>query len=115
MLQKKSKVVPDGNGPVLMLGGIALEELRRVMSETMDKAFGEIKDDLRRINQRLASLDQNDWQPRLAMEVHVTSDKKIRECTENAAAAVQVKHGDICSAKKGPSRPEKFDLLRHKS
>ena len=56
MLRKKSKATPEGNDPISMLGGITLEELRRVMSETMGKAFGEIKEDLRRINQRLASL-----------------------------------------------------------
>ena len=45
MLRQKSKAVPEGNGPIPMLGGITLEELRRVMSEMMSKAFGEIKEE----------------------------------------------------------------------
>ena len=39
-------------------------------------------------------------QPRLAMEADVTADKKTRERTEGATAAVQAKHGDSCSAKR---------------
>ena len=62
MLRKKSKAVPEGNGPIpqdsyVMLGGITLEELRRVMSKTMGKALEELKEDMRRVNQRLASLE----------------------------------------------------------
>ena len=67
----------------------------------MDKAFGEFKKDLRRINQRLASLEQDAWQRRLAMEADVTADKKTRERAEGAAAAVQAKHGNSCSSKGG--------------
>ena len=39
MLQKNSKAVPEGNGPIAMLGGITLEELRRVMSETFCRDY----------------------------------------------------------------------------
>ena len=102
MLRKKSKAVPEGNDLIpqdayVMLGGITLEELRRVMSETMGKALEEcFKEDMRRLNQRLTSLEQDARQPHLAMEADVTADKKTRERTEDAAAAVQAKHGDSC-------------------
>ena len=86
---------------------ITLEELRQVMSETMDKALEEFNEDMRRGNQRLASLEQNARQPRLAIEADVTADKKTRERTEGANNAVQAKHGDRCSAKRvqAGSRP----------
>ena len=66
----------------------------------MGKAFGEFKEDLRSVDQRLASLEQDAWQPRLAVEADVLANKKTRERTEGAATAVQAKHGDCCSAKK---------------
>ena len=121
MLQKKSKAVPEGNGPIpqdahVMLGGITLKELRRViMLETMDKAFGEIKEDLRRTNQRLASLEQDARQPRLAMEADVTAEKKTRERTEGAAATVQTKHGDSCWAKRVQAGPKSSTIFGIKS
>ena len=49
-----------------------------------DETFGEYKENLRRMDQRLASLEQNARQPRLAME----ADKKSRERTEDAATAI---------------------------
>ena len=80
MLRKKSKAVPKDNGPIPqdsygILGGITLEELRQIMSETMGKAFEEFKENLRRINQHLTTLEQDARQPRLAMEADVISDK----------------------------------------
>ena len=105
MLRKKSKAAPEGNGLIsrdayVMLGRITLEELRRVISESMGKAFGEFMEDLRRINQCLASLEQDARQPCLDMEADVTADKKTRERTEGAAAAVQAKYEDSCSPKR---------------
>ena len=113
MLWKKSKAVPENNDSIpqdayVMLGGITLEELRRVMSGKMGRALEESEDDMRRVNQRSASLEGDARQPRLAMEVNVTADKKTRERTKGAAAAVQAKHGDSCCAKKGPSRTDQF-------
>ena len=35
------------------------------------RSFGEFEVDLRRMNQRLASLEQNVWRPRLAVEADV--------------------------------------------
>ena len=75
------------------------------MSESMGKNFGKIKEDLRRIDQRIASLEQDARQPRLAMEVDVKADKKTRERTEGAATAVQAKYGDSCSAKRVQADP----------
>ena len=53
---------------------------------------------MRATEQCLAGLEQDAWQPRLAMEAdvpgNVPADKKTRERTEGAATAVQAKHGD---------------------
>ena len=117
MLRKKSKAVSEGNDPIpqdayIMIGVITLEELRRVMYETICKALEEPTENTRSANQRLASLEQDVRQPRLVMEADVTANKKTRERAEGAAAAVQ---GDSCSAKKDPSRPDQFDQFRHES
>ena len=63
----------------------------------MGKAFGEFKEDVRSIDQRLASLEQDARQQGLAMEADVPADKKTRERTEGAATAVQAKHKNSCS------------------
>ena len=49
-------------------------------------------------DQRLASLEQDAWQPRLVMEVDGPADKKTRTRTEGAAKAFQTTYGDSCSA-----------------
>ena len=46
---------------------------------------------------RLANLEQDALQPRLAMKADVQADKKTRERTEGAATAVQAMHGDSCT------------------
>ena len=61
---------------------------------------------MKRINQRLASLEQDARQPHLAMEADVTADKKTRERTEGAATAVQAKHGDSWSASQVDPNPK---------
>ena len=117
MLRKKSKAVPEGNAPILydtyvMLGRITLEELRRIMSQAWDEVCDEnglkkpeeLKD-MRATRQRSASLEQDARQPRLAMEADVTADKKTRERTEGAAAVVQAKHRNRCSAKRVQASP----------
>ena len=79
----------------------------------MCKAFGEFKGDLRRIDRRLASLEQDARQPRLAMEADVPPDKKTREHMEGAATAVQAKHGGSYSVKRvriGPIRSTSFGV-----
>ena len=55
MPRKKSKAVLEGNGYVpqdtyAKLDGITLEELRRIMSEALDKAFDEPTENMRREN-----------------------------------------------------------------
>ena len=102
MLRKKSKAVPEVNGPtpgdayVLTIS----EELRRGLSGIDGRSFWRIKEGLRRMDQRLASLEQNAGQPRPTMEADVPADKKTRERTECAATAVQARHGDTCSKKR---------------
>ena len=59
-----------------------------------DRKLGDLADEMRTTKQRLSALEQVARQPRLAMEVDVSSDTKTRERTEGAATAVQVKHGD---------------------
>ena len=57
-----------------------------------------LTEDLRNMNQHVASLMQDARQPRLAMEVDGPADTKTRERTEGAATAVQPMHGDSFSA-----------------
>ena len=72
VLRKKSRVVPEGNGPTpqdayVMLGGITLEELRRVMmSETWDEVCDknglkrpETAKDMKATGQRSSSLEHD--------------------------------------------------------
>ena len=107
MLRKTSKAIPEGNGPPPQdaYKMITWEELR--LSESMSKSFGEFKEDLRSIDQRLASLEWIARQPRLAMEADVPADKKTRELTEGATTAVQAKHGDSCSANRVDPDPKR--------
>ena len=51
-----------------------------------------------RSRQRLASLEHDAQQPRLAMEADGQAGTKTRERTEGAATAIQVMHGDSCCA-----------------
>ena len=54
--------------------------------------------EMRATEQRSASLEQDARQPRLAIEVDVTADKKTRELTEGAAAADRAISEDSSSA-----------------
>ena len=114
--RKKSKVVPEGNGPVFqdasgLLGGITLEEILQIWSEVLDKSFDnfceldpENPKEMRATRQRLAGLEQDVRHPRLVTEADVPTDTKIRKRTEDAAAD-QAKHGDSCSAKRLDAGP----------
>ena len=75
-----------------------MQELRRVVKETWGGALKEIKEDLRRMDQRVARLDQDARQPRLAMEADGPVDTKTRERTDGAATALQAMNGDSFSA-----------------
>ena len=71
----------------------------------------ELADEIRETKQRLAGLEQDVWQPYLAMEEDAPSDTKTRERTEAVASAVQAKHEDSCSAKRiqaGPTSSASF-------
>ena len=108
MPRKESKAVPEGNGPTSQDAGrmVKWEELRRTVSETWGGAFREFEEKLRRIDQRLAGLEQDARQPRLAMEVDVPADTKTRERTEGAAKVVQAMHGDSFSSKRIQDGPK---------
>ena len=54
----------------------------------------------RSMEQRLARLEHNARQSRLAMEADGPANTKTRERTEGAAKAVQAKHGDSCVAQR---------------
>ena len=80
--------------------------------DRLDRKLDELADEMRATKQRFAGLGQVAPQPRLAMEADVPSDKKTRERTEGAAAAVQAKHGDSCSEKRvqdGSTSSTSFD------
>ena len=62
--------------------------------------------DLRRMDQRLASFEQDARQPHLAMEADVPAEEKTRERTEGAAKAVQAMHGDRFSANRVQAGPK---------
>ena len=100
ILRKKSEAVPEGNGPTPRDAGkmIIWEEIRQERSETWSEAFRGYKEDLRRMDQCLASLEQNARQPRLAMEADVPADEKPREHKESAAKEVQAMDEDSFSA-----------------
>ena len=68
---------------------------------------------MRATEKRSASLKQDAQQPRLTMEADVAAAMKTSEGTEGAAAAVEAKHGDICSARRvqvGPNSSTSFGV-----
>ena len=108
--------VPESNGSnpqdaCVMLGEIALEELRRTMSEAADQAFDELMEPMRRANQRSGSFEQNARQPRLAFKTDVTKDTMTCKRVEGAAAAQRVVSEDNPSAQVDtePIRLTSFD------
>ena len=105
MPRKKSKAVFEGNGPTPQDAYVMVtwEEIRRVLSKSTGKAFGEFKENLRGIDQRLASLEQDAQQPRLAMEADVPADKKACERTEGTLLQLKRSMG-IVALQKG-SKP----------
>ena len=106
MPRKRNDAVLEGNCPVPMLSRITLEELRRVMSE-MDEALKGCTKNLKREKQRGASLEQDSWQPRLAMEADGPADTKTRKRTEAATKkVVQTKHRDSCTTQRVQDGPK---------
>ena len=111
MPRKESMAVPEGNDSipqnacVLIRGSNTLEDLRRIMLKAWDEVCEEngLKKpekpkEMRATEQRIASLELDARQSRLAMEAGGPADTKTRERTEGAATAVQAMHGDSCSA-----------------
>ena len=85
---------------------VTWKELRRALKETWGEALKDIKEDLQSTNQRVARLEQDALQPRLAIEADGPADTKTRERTEGAANAVQAKHGDSCTAQRVQDGPK---------
>ena len=110
MPRKEIKAVPESNGPVPQQkfgsGQPTLEDVYRMMKQVfklwdrkMDKLLRECKEEWRSIDQRLARLEHDARQPRLATEADGPADTKT-ERTESAAKAVQAKYGDSGSAQR---------------
>ena len=79
----------------------------------LDKQFSELTEKMRAARQRLAGLDYEARQSRLATEVDVERDVKTRKRTENAATN-RVVSGDSSSAKKvdnGPTSLTSFGMI----
>ena len=72
--------------------------------DQQDKKLDELMERTREIRQRLAGLEQEARQPRLATEADVPTDKQTRKRTEDAGAG-QAKHGDSCSTKRVDAGP----------
>ena len=91
--------------------------MSEAMNNAFDKHFGQKPEnpaDLRRTDQRVASLEQGARQPRLAMEADVETDKKTRERTEGAAKAAQAMSRDSFFAKRiedGPKSSSSFSVI----
>ena len=75
--------------------------------DQQDKKLNELTE-MRGTSRRLASLEHDDRQPRLAMKADMQADTKTRERTEGVATAVQAMHGDSCSANRVDPDPMFF-------
>ena len=108
MLRKESEAASESNGPVPQQekfgsGEPTLADVYRIFKEQFDKwdrKLGEMAKCWRRMDQRVASLEHDARQPRLAMVADGQANMKTRERTEGAAQVVQAVHGDSVS----PSR-----------
>ena len=104
--RKESKAVPEGNSPVPQQeefgsGQPTLADVYRMieeLSDKLDRRLENLSDEMRRMDQRLANLEQDARLSRLVMEADVQAEMKTRERTEGAATAVQAMHGGSCSA-----------------
>ena len=74
-----------------------IKETLEVCNRRFDK-IQEYVEGLRSMEQRVERLKPSARQPRLAIEADGSANTKTRERTEGAATAVQVMHGDSCSA-----------------
>ena len=63
MPRKESKVFPEGNGLIPMLGGITPEDFRRALSEMRGEVLREVKKNLRSMDRHLAGLEPDARHP----------------------------------------------------
>ena len=75
-----------------------IKEALKVCNRTFDK-IEEYVDGLRSMRQRVARLEPDAWQQRLAMVANGHANTKTPERTEGAATAVKTMHGDSCTAR----------------
>ena len=73
-------------------------KLMKSCFDKQEKKGGEMTENIRVMNQRVSSLEQDSRQPRPTMVADGQADTKTRERTEGAATAVQAMHGNSCSA-----------------
>ena len=114
MPREESEAVPQDNGLVPQQEEFGssqptLVDIYRMVEKLFDKPdrrLEKLTEDLRSMNQRVASLEQDARHPRLAMEEDGPSDTKTRECTRVAAKAVQAYLGDSFSAKRIQDGPK---------
>ena len=77
--------------------------------EVFDKSgwrFEKLTEDLRSMDQRLISLEQDTRQPRLIIEADGPAGTKIHERTDGAATAVQAMHEDSFSSNRVQAGPK---------
>ena len=107
MLRKESEAVSEGNGPVHQeeefgFGQPAPVDVYRQIKLMMSR----FEEQVNMLEKRLARLEHDARQPRLAMEAEGQANTKTRERTEGAATAVQAMHGDSCTAQKVQDGPK---------
>ena len=78
----------------------------RWLADVSGRRLDELSENLRSIDQHVASFEHDARQQRLAMEADVSADTKTRERTEGAAAVIQAMHGDSFSANRVDPDPE---------
>ena len=112
MPRKWSRAVPEGNDPVphdeVGPDQLTMADLYRMTEELFDQShrkLDELTEEMRGARPRLADLEQDTRQPRLAIEVNGPTDTKTRKRTENAAADQELKHEDSCSANQADPDP----------
>ena len=124
MPRKESEAVPEGNGSIyqqetLGSGQPTLANVYRMMEELFDrwgrkleehfdrsdKKLDKMAEEMRVMNQRVSTLEQDARQPRLAIVADGQADTMTCERTEGAARAVQAMHGDSCSANRADPDP----------
>ena len=115
MPRKGSGVVPVGNGPVPKQEEFGSSQptladvyrlAEQLFEEVWNRNIDKLTENLRWADKRVASLEQDARQLRLAMEADGPADTKTRERTEGAATAVQAMHGDSFTANRVTSGPK---------